>query len=409
MALPSQSVSQNARGRYMYRRKRRNRGPLALIVVCGIVGGIVWWSLDSNSDTAPAAEAVEAPTAPPRQEIASSASDFDAQRRSSILEATVNSTPASERSSTATFTQPAPTATPSPAAAPTPEPAPAPMTTIATPPPSSFLDTARGNSSVLLQARQLLSQDQPVDARNVLSAAIASGTLAPAENDEARYMLASINDRLVFSREIVAGDPYAMSYTVRPGDSLAKIVKSLGVQVDWRFIQRINGLARPEQIRPGQVLKIVTGPFHGAVERRDHRLDLYLGEGPNQVFVRDYLVGLGEHNCTPSGLFRVRQHSKLINPPWTNPRSREHFSANDPNNPIGEYWVGLEGMEGHNRQEAGFGLHGTIEPQSIGRNESMGCVRMRDGEIDVLYEVLTEGVSTLWLDEAQAVSQVPGG
>lgn len=408
MALPSQSVSQNARGRYMYRRKRRNRIPVALIVICAIIGGIVWWSLDSNTESAPAAstaETVEATSAPAQQETpTSSASDFDAQRRSATLEATVSSPPAPARTRPETATLPTPAA--APAAASTPK------TTIATSPSgqsSPFLDTGRGNSGVLLEARQLLSQDRPVEARSMLSGAIASGTLAPAENDEARYMLASINDRLVFSKEIVAGDPYTISYTVQSGDSLAKIVKSLGVQVDWRFIQRINGLARPDQIRPGQVLKIVTGPFHGAIERRDHRLDLYLGEGPNQVFVRDYLVGLGEHNCTPSGLFRVRQHSKLINPPWTNPRSREHFTANDPNNPIGEYWVGLEGMEGHNQQEAGFGLHGTIEPQSIGRNESMGCVRMRDGEIDVLYEVMTEGVSTLWLDEGQAVSQVPGG
>ena len=188
-------------------------------------------------------------------------------------------------------------------------------------------------------------------------------------------MLTAINNRLVFSSEITPDDPFTLRYTVQPGDSLAKIIKNLGLQVDWRFLQRINGLKRPEHIRVGQKLKIITGPFHAEIDRDNHRLDLYLGDGMNRVFVRDFLVGLGEYDCTPSGLFRVRRNSKLVNPPWTNPRSRKHFSANDPLNPIGEYWMGLEGIQDHNTQEAGFGMHGTIDPDSIGRNESMGCVR----------------------------------
>ena len=405
MALPSQSVSQNARGRYMYRRRRRHRIPmLAVTIVAIIICGGIWWGLDAysrTSSTTTTPPQVAAEPLPARAEApTSSATSFDAQRRSRTLETTVQApatTPAKQPTRPAVTT-----ATPEPV--PTPEPAPA---TVAA---TNFLPSNQVQSGTLQQARQLLAQDQPVEARALLSAALSRASLSPAEKDEARYMLTSINDRLVFSSEVVPGDPFAIAYTVRPGDSLAKIVKSLGVQIDWRFLQRINGLARPDQIQPGQVLKVVTGPFHGAIARNSHRLDLYLGEGPNEVFVKEFLVGLGEHNCTPSGLFRVRTHSKLVNPPWTNPRTREHFAANDPDNPIGEYWLGLEGIDEHNRQEAGFGLHGTIDPGSIGRNESMGCVRMRSGEIDVLYEVMTEGVSTLWVDNGvQASVQVPGG
>ena len=86
-----------------------------------------------------------------------------------------------------------------------------------------------------------------------------------------------------------------------------------------------------------------------------------------------------------------------------------HFTANDPGNPIGEFWLGLEGIEDHNRQEAGFGIHGTIDPNSIGQDESMGCVRLPEGEIDVVYEVLTEGVSTVWINEQSTPSSIPGG
>lgn len=407
MALPSQSVSQNARGRYMYRRRRRHRFPMvAVTIVALVICGGVWWALDAYSGTdqettEPLQAAVE-----PVAEPTSSASNFDAQRRSRTLETTLQSPPPPSGWTAPAAAPPAP-ATVTAAPVPTPMPTQAPAANSA---PSNFLPSGQAPSESLQRARQLLAQDQPVEARALLSANLAEGGLTPAEKDEARYMLSSINDRLVFSSEIVPGDPFTIAYTVRPGDSLAKIVKSLGVQVDWRLLQRVNGLARPDQIQPGQVLKVVTGPFHGAIARNNHRLDLYLGEGPNEVFVKEFLVGLGEHHCTPSGLFRVRTHSKLINPPWTNPRTREHYAANDPDNPIGEFWLGLEGISEHNRQEAGFGMHGTIDPGSIGRNESMGCVRMRDGEIDVLYEVMTEGVSTLWVDNGvQASVQVPGG
>ena len=36
-----------------------------------------------------------------------------------------------------------------------------------------------------------------------------------------------------------------------------------------------------------------------------------------------------------------------------------------------------------------------IEPESIGTDSSMGCVRLRDGEIDMIYAVMAEGVSTI--------------
>ncbi|MEE2719149.1 MAG: L,D-transpeptidase family protein [Planctomycetota bacterium] len=416
MALPSQSVSQNARGRYMYRRKRRRRFPtLAMLACAAIACGGVWWYLDSRSQTpAESSEPTASATAPTAPVAPSSAARFDAQRRSRALETTVTAAPPEGWTAGLGTTEPSPP----PAPAPTQAPAPAPVTETAatTPPPTApitpetnFFVSGTGDATIIQQARQLLGEDRPVEARTLLSNALGTGTLTPAQLDEARYMLTSINDRLIFSPEVVPGDPFVTTYTVKKGDSLGKIVKSLGVQVDWRFLQRVNGLTRPNQIRPGQVLKIVTGPFHASVERNSHRLDLYIGEGPNEVFVRNFLVGLGEHGCTPSGLFRVRRNSKLVNPPWTNPRTREHYAANDPENPIGEFWLGLEGIDDHNRQEAGFGIHGTIEPESIGRNESMGCVRMRTGEIDMIYEVLTEGVSTIWVDNGVQAASVPGG
>ncbi len=85
----------------------------------------------------------------------------------------------------------------------------------------------------------------------------------------------------------------------------------------------------------------------------------------------------------------------MINPSWTNPRTGERFGADYPLNPIGEFWIGLDGIDPHNLQERGFGIQGTIEPDSIGQDRSMGCVRLGDDHIALVYEMLTEGNSTI--------------
>ena len=81
-------------------------------------------------------------------------------------------------------------------------------------------------------------------------------------------------------------------------------------------------------------------------------------------------MGLGEGDSTPIGQFIVRADGKLENPGWVNPRNpAEKYGPNDAANPIGDFWVGLDGL-GDAAAYAGYGLHGTIDPDSIGRGEA---------------------------------------
>ncbi len=241
----------------------------------------------------------------------------------------------------------------------------------------------------------LLARNKPLEARRALSRALLSGSLDEFESDRTREQLRALNERLVFSPEIVENDPYAQAYVVQPNEILSKIVKDQGLAVDWRFILRINGLTDARSVRAGQRLKLITGPFHAVIDKSEYQLDLYLGRAPNLVYVASYPVGLGEFNSTPTGLFQVRANSKLIDPGWTNPRTRRYYASKDPENPIGERWIGLQGLGEHNRDLSGYGIHGTIEPESIGRQSSMGCIRMLPGDVEIVYEVLVEGVSTI--------------
>jgi hypothetical protein len=244
-------------------------------------------------------------------------------------------------------------------------------------------------------ALELLARNEPVEARLLLTRALDGRSLPEPDAEMVRDRLEALNQRLVFAPDPVAGDPWVAWHEVGSGESLSSIRRSLGVHTEWQFIQRVNRISRPERIAVGQKLKIVTGPFHAVIHKRAYRLDLYLGDGADRVFVCSMKVGLGENDSTPEGRFRVRPNSKLENPEWINPRTRERFAANDPRNPIGERWIGLVGDEEHLRDVEGYGIHGTIEPDSIGRQASMGCVRMLPDDVAIVYEVLVEKSSTI--------------
>ena len=242
---------------------------------------------------------------------------------------------------------------------------------------------------------ELAERNRLVEARQTLSAVLDAGLLGPGDAAFVRDVLTSLNQRLVFSPQIVADDAYARPYVVEPGDRLTAIVKRQGLKVDWRLIKRINRMAGERSLRVGQRLKLVDGPFHVVLDKSDYRLDLYLGSGPDRVYVRSFPVGLGEDDGTPVGRFRVRADSKVINPAWANPRTGEFFARDNPNNPIGERWIGLEGIDESTVHMHAYGIHGTIDPASIGRQVSMGCIRLLPDDVELLYEALTEQTSTV--------------
>lgn len=247
----------------------------------------------------------------------------------------------------------------------------------------------------LERAERLVRENRLVEARGVLTEALRRAGDRPADGARLRDRLGSLNDELVFSPRVHPGDPVTMNYSVRSGDVLSRIVRRESLHVDWRLITRVNRIDSPQRIRVGQSLKLVRGPFHAVVHKSDYRLDLWWGDPDRPqswLFIRSFDVGLGEENSTPIGEFRVMRGSKVINPGWTNPRTFETYKPNDPENPIGRYWIGIEGI-GDASVHTSYGLHGTIEPDSIGRSMSMGCVRMHDDDIELMYELLAEGRS----------------
>lgn len=268
-------------------------------------------------------------------------------------------------------------------------------------------------AEVVRTAGQAWQAGRLVEARNQLNAALVRGGLSATDQGVLRSQIATLNESIIFSPTVHAGDTITDTHVIAKGESLGRIVRRQGLPVDWRLLARINRLSSPEAIRVGQKLKIVRLPFQAIVDKSDYRMDIYAGApdsntaspgGPDVIpqswiFVRSFRVGLGEKDGTPTGRFIVRPNSKLINPKWVNPRTGEAFDANDPKNPIGEHWLGLDGVDERTRNFAGYGIHGTIEPESVGQQRSMGCVRLNAADIELVYELLSERLSTVRIDD----------
>jgi lipoprotein-anchoring transpeptidase ErfK/SrfK len=55
------------------------------------------------------------------------------------------------------------------------------------------------------------------------------------------------------------------------------------------------------------------------------------------------------------------------------------------NNPIGTRWMGLS--------KDGYGIHGTNAPASIGHAASHGCIRMRQQDLEELFDLIPVGTA----------------
>lgn len=386
MVLESQMGRSGGGGGRQYMSSRRRgrfsiRGPLTVLVVVGVIGLSYWMikksggASQANGDQPAMASANGAngassqnglPSPPPPEPLVDPA--------------------VTPRQNTTESDEPKPSPRPEPRQAePTPPPPPVNVTT-------SDRGTARSVSQKIAEGRDLIQRNELVAGRAKLNEALA-GPISDRDAAVVRSEMANVNEKLVFSPLAAADDPYTAVHILQSGEYLSTIAPQYNVP--WKFIQHVNRIPDVRRIRANQRLKVVKGPFHVVVDKSDFRADVYLGEGKDRLYVRSFKVGTGEYDSTPVGKFVVRKHSKLVNPEWTNPRTRERFHSDDPKNPIGEHWIGLRGVDENTKQMRGYGLHGTIEPQSIGTEASMGCVRFMPDDIELLFSMLTEEKSTV--------------
>ncbi len=214
---------------------------------------------------------------------------------------------------------------------------------------------------------EYLKKGRKFEARNLLSDLYFSETDRK-KKDEIKKRLDQLNKVLVFSR---TPSPDAVFYEVKAGDSLVKIAKKFNIS--YAFIMRINNKSRT-LIKIGERLKILKGELSLLVDKSDYTLTILL----NGHFIKQYPVGIGKSDKTPVGVFVV--DNKLINPTWYSPEGV--YSFGHPKNVLGTRWIGFE-----DRNDLyGYGIHGTADPDSIGKDMSNGCIRMRNENVEELFD-----------------------
>jgi hypothetical protein len=234
--------------------------------------------------------------------------------------------------------------------------------------------------ATMLVAERLVAQGRLPEAMRWIAASLDSNRDSGFQADLTRA-LAPLVQRVFFSRETF--HDVAFTHVVSKGESLERLVrtwrKERGINLTPGFVSWVNGLGDASRIQPGMRLKVPTGRVRIEISKKAFRLTLLCDDIP----LLERRVGVGRDGKTPEGSFVVRE--KQVNPIWFRPG--EAIPYGDPRNPLGTRWLGFEPTERY----VGFGIHGTTEPESIGKEMSDGCIRMLNAEVEELFELAPVG------------------
>lgn len=194
---------------------------------------------------------------------------------------------------------------------------------------------------------------------------------------KAQQSLENTNVRLLFSD---IADPDSFIYKVQKGDTLTGIAKKFNTTVE--LISKANGL-KGGVLRVGRKLKITKLKFSIVVDKSQNILTL---KADGKV-LKTYRVSTGKDSSTPVGSFKIIV--KITDPPWYPPKGKA-IPPGDPKNVLGSRWLGIS--------KPSYGIHGTIDPASIGKSVTEGCVRMKNKEVEELYSIVPEGTEVVIVD-----------
>ena len=230
-------------------------------------------------------------------------------------------------------------------------------------------------SGLLSQARASEIKSDLMEAKNIYQKLISE---FPNSNDVMNWQkkVEEINIKLLFSPTIT---PKSASYQIKPGDTLIKIAREFKTTID--LIMKSNNIS-DGKIFPGRKIKIWTSSFSILVDKSQNILILKSDE----EVIKTYTVASGKNNSTPIGNFKIT--AKLINPTWF--KAGAVIAPGSPENALGARWLGFD--------LSGYGIHGTIEPESLGKQVTEGCVRMSNYDVEQLYIIVPVGTEVTVVD-----------
>lgn len=195
--------------------------------------------------------------------------------------------------------------------------------------------------------------------------------LDQATTDRLAERLNELNEYLVFSPNgKVRG---AIYHTIQNGEKLTDVARKYNLD-SWRSLVDINKI-NPATLQAGMKIKILPGRVFILINKRDFTLSWYL----DGIFIRRYRCATGAVETeTPPGRYEICKIE--ANPDWRDPKTGKTYKFGEPGHLIGSRWMAMRG-EGTN----GLGIHGTTNPESMGKKASNGCIRLLKKDVEELY------------------------
>jgi len=194
---------------------------------------------------------------------------------------------------------------------------------------------------------------------------------------EVEKRLSRLNIEILFSSVITDKDVF---YKIEPGDTLSKIAKEFGTTVD---LIKVSNSLKSDIIRANSKLKVSKARYKILIDKSQNILTLLWDDGS---LFKTYRVSTGENNSTPVGTFKIV--NKIKDPVWYTEGAI--VPSESPDNILGSRWLGLS--------EQGYGIHGTVDPESLGKQATSGCIRMFNHEVEELFTVIPVGTEVTIVD-----------
>jgi len=176
--------------------------------------------------------------------------------------------------------------------------------------------------------------------------------------------------------------PRAGTQVVVPNIAGGPVEASASDDADWRATLTSLGVASAQP----QAARVV-------IDKSERVLMAY---DADDHLIAQFPASMGStHDPLPLGRWEIR--AAAHNPPFhynpalfwdASPGDRRLTLPPGPNGPVGVVWIDLS--------KEHYGIHGTPEPQNIGRTQSHGCIRLTNWDAARLAQMVRPGITALF-------------
>ncbi len=233
--------------------------------------------------------------------------------------------------------------------------------------------TAEGQASLFsathVAVEAALDRGQLSQALQLLSDWYGDPSLSLGETQEVDRLLSQLAGSVIYSTEHRLEPPYM----VKSGEQLQDIAARYAVP--WQLLAKINGITQSDQLRVGQQLKVLRGPFSATIDLSQRRITLML----NRRYAGQFSIEVDPTTTVEEGHWSVNQ--KLLTPGNVN-----QFSSS-PVTPTEDRSLVLSNSTGGTNQLVIIrGANASIAADPAGR-----VIRLSSADVSDVYDILSLG------------------